>query len=54
MIDKKRSGVIIAAVGAVVSLLALICYKLFPKMKECCCGMGEKCCPPEKKKQGKK
>ena len=53
MEDKKRFGMIVAAAGAAVGLLGLVFYKLFPKMKECCGDMMEKCCPP-KKKQGKK
>jgi hypothetical protein len=56
--DNKAKFGIIAAVGALLSVLGFVFYKFFPKMKECCqgsteecCGskMKEKCCPPKKK-----
>jgi hypothetical protein len=44
MEDKKRFGMVIAAIGAVTGLLGFVFYKLFPKIME-------KCCPPKKKKK---
>ncbi len=50
--DKKRSFIGLAVLSAVLSALSVAIYKLFPKMKECCKAMMEKCCPkePEEKK----
>jgi len=45
--DNKAKIGIIAAIGAVISLLAVVFYKLFPKMKEYCQGKMGKCCGQE-------
>lgn len=55
MSDKKRFGfgfgLIAAAIGTILSLGGLVFYKLFPKMKEGCQGMMDKCCSPDKTKE---
>jgi hypothetical protein len=63
---KEKKGFVIALllslVGAVVGVLGFVLYRFFPKMKEFCGGMMEKCrsskdmekcCPPKKKKKKK-
>jgi hypothetical protein len=51
MADKKRIGIIVAAIGAAAGLLGLFFFKLVPKMKECCEEIQEKCCPAEMMKK---
>jgi len=51
--DKKRTFIGFAILSTILSVLGVAFYKLFPKMKECCKGMWEKCCPPEEKKEKK-
>lgn len=43
MADKKKVGIIVAAISTLLGVLGFVFYKLFPMIRE-------KCCPPKKKK----
>ena len=44
MADNKTKIGILAAIGAVIGLLAVVFHKFFPKDKKCCGGKEGKCC----------
>ncbi|MFC1568413.1 hypothetical protein ACFL37_01800 [Candidatus Margulisiibacteriota bacterium] len=56
MDDNKKKFIGLTIFSTILSLLGVVLYKLFPRMKQCCQDMKDKCCsdpeccqPKEKK-----